>query len=97
LCRNQEEREDIVSRDARYDVLFEPVQLGPKTIANRFWQVPHCMGAGSEQPGFQAEFRAMKAEGGWGAVFTEGTSISPEADTDPYIIVNLWDNGDVRT
>ena len=85
-----------VPRNSSFDILFEPIRLGPKMLPNRFWQVPHCMGAGSDQPGFQAEFRGMKAEGGWGAVFTEATSISPEADTDPYVLVNLWDHGDVR-
>ena len=29
-------------RDPRYDILFEPIQLGPKTMKNRFYQVPHC-------------------------------------------------------
>ena len=33
-------------RDSRYDVLFEPVPLGPVTARNRFFQVPHCNGMG---------------------------------------------------
>jgi hypothetical protein len=28
----------------RYDVLFEPVRIGPLTTKNRFYQVPHCNG-----------------------------------------------------
>ena len=55
-------------RDPKYDILFEPIQIGPKTLKNRFYQVPHCIGAGSEKPGMQAYHRGMKAEGGWGAV-----------------------------
>ena len=33
-------------RDSRYDVLFEPVQIGPVTARNRFYQVPQCNGMG---------------------------------------------------
>jgi dimethylamine/trimethylamine dehydrogenase len=85
-----------MARDPRFDVLFEPVQLGPKTAPNRFWQTPQCTGAGSWLPGFQSEFRAMKAEGGYGTIFTEVASISPENDAKPFVVVELWDEGDVR-
>ncbi len=54
--------------DLRYDILFEPIQLGPKTLKNRFCQLPHCNGAGSLRQGTQAAYRAVKAKGGWGAV-----------------------------
>ena len=60
-----------MARDPRHDILFEPVRIGPKTLRNRFYQVPHCTGFGSEKPGSQARFRGMKAEGGWAAVCTE--------------------------
>ncbi len=36
-------------RDSRYDILFEPVKIGPVTAKNRFYQVPHCTA-----PGFPA-------------------------------------------
>ena len=32
-------------RDPKYDILFEPVRIGPKTMRNRFYQAPHCTGA----------------------------------------------------
>ncbi len=83
-------------RESRYDILFEPIQLGPKTLRNRFWQVPHCNGAGSDKPGLQAAFRGLKAEGGWGAVFTEVCSIAPGGDIMPWVASKLWDAGDVR-
>lgn len=83
-------------REPRYDILFEPIQIGPKVLKNRFWQVPHCNGAGSDNPGFQASFRGMKAEGGWGAVFTEVCSIAPGGDIMPWVASKLWDSGDVR-
>jgi len=31
-----------MARDPRYDVLFEPVKIGPVVAPNRFYQVPHC-------------------------------------------------------
>ena len=33
-------------RDPRYDIRFEPLQIGPKLARNRFCQVPHCNGGG---------------------------------------------------
>ena len=83
-------------RDPKYDILFEPIQIGPKVLPNRFFQVAHCNGAGSERPGFQSHFRAMKAEGGWGAVCTEYCSIGPESDDIHRVSARLWDDGDVR-
>lgn len=80
----------------RYSILFEPVPVGPKTAKNRFWQTPHASGFASEWPGSQGAYRAMKAEGGWGVVFTEATSIAPEADKSPARLARLWDEGDVR-
>jgi dimethylamine/trimethylamine dehydrogenase len=38
----------------------------------------------------------MKAEGGWGVVFTEFCSIHPESDEYPYTSARIWDQGDVR-
>jgi dimethylamine/trimethylamine dehydrogenase len=85
-----------VARDPKHDILFEPIRIGPKTMRNRFYQVAHCMGGGSDFPGLQAHFRAMKAEGGWAAVSTEYCSIAPESDDVPRVSARLWDRGDVR-
>jgi dimethylamine/trimethylamine dehydrogenase len=85
-----------MGRDPKYDVLFEPVAIGPKTLRNRFWQVPHCNGAGVDRPGMQAAFRATKAEGGWSAVFTEVCMVVPHGDVWPMLCSKLWDDGDVR-
>ena len=84
-----------MARDPNHDILFEPIRVGPKTAKNRFWQTPHCAGPGSERPGAQASFRGMKAEGGWGTVFTEFCSIHPESDDYPYVSARLWDAGDI--
>ncbi len=35
-----------MARDPRYDILFEPLRIGPVTAKNRFYQVPHCNGMG---------------------------------------------------
>ena len=82
-------------RNAKYDVLFEPVVIGPKVLKNRFVQTAHCMGGGSERPGLQSAFRATKAEGGWAAVSTEYCSISPESDDIDRVSARLWDDDDV--
>ena len=83
-------------RDPKHDVLFEEVKFGPKCARNRFWQTTHCAGPASERPGANAHLRGMKAEGGWGVVFTEYCSIHPESDEYPYACARLWDDGDVQ-
>jgi dimethylamine/trimethylamine dehydrogenase len=85
-----------MARDPRHDVLFEPVQIGPKTLRNRFYQVPHCTGFGSEKPLSQAHFRGMKAEGGWAAVCTEEALVSPDSDYWPVVSQRVWDSDDAR-
>lgn len=85
-----------MARDPKHDILFEPIQIGPKTLRNRFYQVPHCIGAGSDKPGFQAAHRSMKAEGGWAAMNTEYCSIHPESDDTMRVSARIWDEGDVR-
>ena len=83
-------------RDPRHDVLFEPVRIGPKTLRNRFYQVPHCTGFGSEKPGSHARFRGMKAEGGWAAVCTEEALVSADSDFWPVVSQRIWDETDAR-
>ena len=81
--------------ETRYQPLFEPLQLGPVTTKNRFYQVPHCTGMGQALPRTLAAMRGMKAEGGWGVVCTEYCSIHPTSDDHPYPSASLWDDGDV--
>src|SRR5205085_9807968 len=83
-----------MARLPRNDILFEPVQIGPKTLRNRFYQVPHCTGFGVDKPWSQAGHRGMKAEGGWAAVCTEYAPIGPDSDESPYIGANVWDDHD---
>ena len=84
-----------MSRDPRFDVLFEPVRIGPVVAPNRFYQVPHCTGMGYRRPQSLAGLRGVKAEGGWGTVCTEYCSIHPSSDDEPYPSASLWDDGDV--
>jgi dimethylamine/trimethylamine dehydrogenase len=85
-----------VPRDPKHDILFEPVRIGPKTLRNRFYQVPHCTGFGAEKPGSQALFRGMKAEGGWAAVNTEEALIATDTDYWPVVSTRVWDEDDLR-
>lgn len=82
-------------RDPRHDPLFEPIRIGPKMLKNRFYQVPQCTGAGVLKPGSNAMHRAVKAEGGWGALCTESCSIHPEVNQSTSTCTTLWDEGDV--
>jgi dimethylamine/trimethylamine dehydrogenase len=84
-----------MTRDPRYDILFEPVKIGPVTARNRFYQVPHCNGMGWRDPSALAAMRGMKAEGGWAVVCTEMTEIHQTADVAPYVELRLWSDQDI--
>jgi dimethylamine/trimethylamine dehydrogenase len=86
-----------MARDSRYDVLFEPVAIGPKRAPNRFYAVPHSSGMTNANPLARAAFRATKAEGGWGVVCTGACSIHPSADDRPFPNATLWDEADIRS
>ncbi len=88
-----------MNRSSRYDILFEKVEIGPKTMKNRFYQAPHATGfSGDLQPRSQARFREIKAEGGWAVINSSGLSVHPEFDcwggAEPHS--RLWDEDDVR-
>jgi dimethylamine/trimethylamine dehydrogenase len=85
-----------MTRDPRYDVLFEPVKIGPVTAPNRFYQVPHADGMGYAMPRGLAGMREVKAEGGWGVVCTGYCSIHPSSDDTPHYTATLWDDEDVK-
>jgi len=83
-------------RNPRFDVLFEPVRIGPVTAPNRFYQVPHASGMTNALPQVRAAFRGVKAEGGWGVVCTGAVSIHPSSDDSPLPFASLWDDRDIR-
>ncbi len=82
-------------RDPRYDILFEPMAIGPLTAKNRFYQVPHCNGGGYRDPSAAAAMRGVKAEGGWGVIFTEQTEMHPTSEITPFIELRLWEDKDI--
>ena len=84
-----------MTRDPRYDILFEPVRIGPVPARNRFYQVPHCTGIGWTQPETLARLRGIKAEGGWAVVATEEAEIHPTADCEPFHEGRFWDDRDI--
>ena len=80
-----------------YEILFEPVKIGPVTAPNRFYQVPHASGMTEANPRVRAAFRATKAEGGWGVVTTGAVSTHPSSDDSPLPFARLWDDNDIRS
>jgi dimethylamine/trimethylamine dehydrogenase len=82
-------------RDPRYDILFEPVKIGPLTAKNRFYQVPHCNGGGYRDPSAVAEMRRVKSEGEWGVIFTEQVEIHHTSEITPFIELRLWEEKDM--
>lgn len=82
-------------RDPRYDILFQPQKIGPLTAKNRFYQVPHCNGAGYRDPSAAAAMRGIKAEGGWGVIFTEQTEMHHSSEITPFIELRLWEDQDI--
>jgi dimethylamine/trimethylamine dehydrogenase len=82
-------------RNSAYDILFDPVRIGPLTAKNRFYQVPHCNGGGYRDPSAAAAMRGIKAEGGWGVIFTEQTEMHHTSEITPFIELRLWDDADI--
>ncbi|MDI7862129.1 FAD-dependent oxidoreductase [Rhizobiaceae bacterium n13] len=85
-----------MTRDSRFDVLFEPVKIGPVTAPNRFYQVPHASGMTNALPRVRAAFRETKAEGGWGVICTGACSIDPSSDDAPLPFATMWDLNDIH-
>ncbi len=84
-----------MARDPRYDILFEPVKIGPVTARNRFYQAPHCNGMGRTFPSSMAAMRGVKAEGGWAVVSTEQIDIHPSSDITPASEGRMWSDQDI--
>ncbi|MCP4876759.1 MAG: NADH:flavin oxidoreductase, partial [Gammaproteobacteria bacterium] len=84
-----------MTRDPRYDILFEPVKIGPVTAKNRFYQAPHCNGMGRTFPSSMAAMRGVKAEGGWAVISTEQVDIHPTSDITPATECRLWSDQDI--
>jgi dimethylamine/trimethylamine dehydrogenase len=85
-----------MNRNPRYDILFEPVRIGPVTAPNRFYCAPHALGTGNQMPHTRAAMREVRAEGGWGVVNTGYCSIHPSSDDSPLPNCRLWDDEDIK-
>ncbi len=85
-----------MSRNPRYDILFDPVRIGPVTAPNRFYCTPHAIGTGNEMPHTRVGVREVRAEGGWGVVNTGYCSIHPSSDDAPLPYGHLWDDEDIK-
>jgi len=88
-------REPKMPTPPAYDILFQPAKIGPLTAKNRFYQVPHCNGGGYRDPTAAATMRGIKAEGGWGVIFTEQTELHHTSEITPFIELRLWDDADI--
>ncbi len=85
-----------MSRNPRYDILFEPVKIGPVTAPNRFYCTPHALGTGQQMPHTRAAMREVRAEGGWGVINTGYCSIHPSSDDSPLPYCRLWEDKDIE-
>ncbi len=85
-----------MGRNPRYDILFEPVRVGPVTAPNRFYCTPHAIGTGQQMPHTRAAMREVRAEGGWGVINTGYCSIHPSSDDAPLPYCRLWDDEDIK-
>ena len=78
-----------------YDVLLDPIRLGPVTAPNRFYAVPHATGHSHMEPNGSIGLREMKARGGWGVVSMSITEISADSDLASHPMQRLWDDSDL--
>ncbi|WP_339671465.1 FAD-dependent oxidoreductase [Dasania marina] len=76
-------------RDSRYDILFEPIQIGPVKMKNRFYVAPHADSFGMGKMDEMIAYRKARAEGGWGAVCTGETMIHETSDHAPFVCTRL--------
>ena len=84
-------------RDPRYDILFEPVKIGPVTAPNRFYSVPHATGHSPLMPNGSIGMRETKAEGGWGVVSMQLAEIDPSSSISNLPMEAFWDETDIRS
>src|ERR1700722_14255617 len=81
--------------DPKYELLFQPIAIGPRIARNRFVAAAHSAGMGYGMPHSTAALRAMKAEGGWGIVCTGVCEIDATSDMMGHQNDRLWDEHDI--
>ncbi|WP_170763825.1 FAD-dependent oxidoreductase [Ruegeria lacuscaerulensis] len=82
--------------DGQYDILFEPLRIGPVTAPNRFVMMPYATGHSHLMPNGAIGIREMRAEGGWGIIGMQLSEIDPTSDLSGLPYERLWDDGDVK-
>ena len=85
-----------MARDPRHDILFEPVRIGPKTLRNRFYQMPHCTGFGVEKPWTQARLPGHEGRGRLGGGQHRVLLDQPRVGREALVSARLWDDEDAR-
>lgn len=79
----------MTDRDPRYNILFEPIQIGPVTLKNRFYVAPHADSFGMKKMDELIAYRRARAEGGWGAVCIGETMIHETSDHAPFVCTRI--------
>ena len=79
-----------------YDILFEPLKIGPVTAPNRFVMMPYANGHSYLMPNGAIGIREMRAMGGWGIIGMQLSEIDPTSDLSGLPYERLWDDGDVK-
>ncbi|MBU2983157.1 FAD-dependent oxidoreductase [Lentibacter algarum] len=82
--------------EGQYDILFEPLKIGPVTAPNRFVMMPYANGHSYLMPNGAIGIREMRAEGGWGIIGMQLSEIDPTSDLSGLPYERLWDEGDVK-
>lgn len=79
-------------------LLFEPLTLRSVTFRNRIWLPPMDMYSAFAQDGkptsFHYQHYVSRALGGFGAILTEATAVSPEGRISPYDL-GLWNDDQI--
>lgn len=81
--------------DKRYEILFEPVKVGPITLPNRFYSVPHATGHSPMMPNGSIGMRETKAMGGWGTVCMQLAEIDASSNISNLPMETFWDEQDI--
>ena len=84
-----------MSKQNAYDILFEPLAIGPVNRKKPVLPGTPCLRYGTP-PAQCARCHAWsQGEGGWAVVSTEEAEIHPSSDLSPYSEQRIWDERDI--
>lgn len=81
-------------RDSRYDILFEPLAIGPITARNRFSQAPHCNG-GYRGPSAAAAMHVETPEDGRSVIYSGPCGMHHTSEITAFIALRLREDKDM--